>query len=165
MNEKHARDDLVDLTAELVAAYVGSNSVQRSDVPGLIESVYTALAGLGAPTPEAKSERPTPPISIKKSIHPDFLVSMEDGRRYKSLKRHLSGRGLTPGAYREKWGLPPDYPMVAANYTKQRSDLARAMGLGRKPETPRPNSPERADSPDQPAEAGATRKRGRKRAG
>ena len=162
MDEKHTRGDIVDLTADLVAAYVSSNSVQRSDVPGLIDSVYSALASLGSPRPEATSERPTSPISIKKSITPDYLVSMEDGRRYKSLKRHLSGRGMTPAQYREKWGLPPDYPMVAANYAKQRSDLARAMGLGRKREPPQATSPEDAVGADQPAQAKG--RRGRRRA-
>lgn len=162
MDANETRDDLVDLTAELVAAYVGSNSVQRSDIPGLIESVYSALASLGAPKPEVNSARPTPPISIKRSITPDYLFSMEDGRPYKSLRRHLSGRGITPAEYREKWGLPHDYPMVAANYTKQRSDMARAIGLGRKREPVQASSQEKAAVTDQPAEA--KRKRGRKSA-
>ena len=105
------------------------NSVRAADLPDLIASVHRALQGLSAP-PQAEPEKREPPVSIKKSITPDFLISLEDGRRYKSLKRHLTGRGLTPEQYREKWGLPRDYPMVAPNYAKQRSELAKALGLG-----------------------------------
>src|ERR671916_686083 len=99
------------------------------DITALIASVHQALQSLSAP-PQAEPEKREPLVSIKKSITPDFLISLEDGRRYKSLKRHLAGRGLTPEQYREKWGLPRDYPMVAPNYAKQRSELARASGLG-----------------------------------
>jgi predicted transcriptional regulator len=103
--------------------------VRAADLSDLIASVHRALQGLSAP-PQAEPEKREPPVSIKKSITPDHLISLEDGKRYKSLKRHLKGRGLTPEQYREKWGLPRDYPMVAPNYAKQRSDLAKALGLG-----------------------------------
>jgi predicted transcriptional regulator len=126
--------ELVSLTAELVSAYVGNNAVQQSDLPQLIATVHASLSGLGSQKPVESAERPNPPVAIKKSITPDYLVSLEDGRRYKSLKRHLAGRGLTPEQYRRKWGLAGDYPMVAPNYAKQRSELAKAAGLGRKRE-------------------------------
>lgn len=122
--------NLIELTAEVVAAFVMHNSVQKADIPDLIASVHSSLQQLGHPKP-AEPARPTPAVPIKKSVSPDYIISLEDGRRYKSLKRHLSGRGLTPERYREKWGLSPDYPMVAPNYAKQRSELAKSMGLGR----------------------------------
>ena len=121
--------DHTTLTADVVSAFVSHNSVRTADLPDLITSVHRAMQGLSAP-PQAEPEKRQPPVSIKKSITPDFLISLEDGRRYKSLKRHLTGRGLTPEQYREKWGLPRDYPMVAPNYAKQRSELAKALGLG-----------------------------------
>jgi predicted transcriptional regulator len=121
--------DYTGLAADVISAYVSHNSVRAADLPDLIASVHGALQGLKAPQ-QAEPEKREPPVSIKKSITPDFLISMEDGRRYKSMKRHLKGRGLTPEQYREKWGLPRDYPMVAPNYAKQRSELAKALGLG-----------------------------------
>lgn len=123
--------DFVELTAEVVSAYVTHNAVQKNDLPDLIAAVHGSLAALGKPKPAPEAEKPSPAVPIKKSISHDYLISLEDGRRYKSLKRHLSGRGLTPERYREKWGLPPDYPMVAPSYAQQRSDLAKSMGLGR----------------------------------
>ena len=119
-----------ELTAEIVSAYVSNNAVQRTDLAGVVEGVAAALAGLGkAPEPEPLK----PPVSIRKSVTPDFLISLEDGKRYKSLKRHLGVRGLTPDEYRAKWSLPADYPMVAPNYAAARSALAKSSGLGRKP--------------------------------
>ncbi|MGA0598932.1 MucR family transcriptional regulator [Enterovirga sp. CN4-39] len=126
--------DLISLTAELVAAYVGNNVVPQGELPALVASVHQSLAALSGQAPAAQAERPVPPVPVKKSITPDYLISLEDGRRYKSLKRHLAGRGLTPEQYRRKWGLAGDYPMVAPNYAKQRSELAKAAGLGRKRE-------------------------------
>jgi len=121
--------DHTTITADVVSAYVSHNSVRTADLPDLIASVHGALQSLKSPQ-QAEPEKREPPVSIKKSITPDFLISMEDGRRYKSLKRHLKGRGLSPQEYRDKWGLPRDYPMVAPNYAKQRSELAKALGLG-----------------------------------
>jgi predicted transcriptional regulator len=129
MDECTGTSDFTALTAEVVSAYVVNNSLGPADIPDLIASVHRALQGLSAPQ-QAEPEKREPPVSIRKSITPDFLISLEDGRRYKSLRRHLSTRGLTPEQYREKWGLPRDYPMVAPNYAKQRSELARASGLG-----------------------------------
>jgi predicted transcriptional regulator len=136
--ENMSNSDLVELTAEIVSAFVANNAVAISDLSKVIASVHGALTSLDAPTAEAAPERPVPPVSIKKSITPDYLISLEDGRHYKSLKRHLSGRGLSPEQYRKKWGLPADYPMVAASYAKQRSDLAKALGLGRLRSKPAP---------------------------
>ncbi|MGF3025563.1 MucR family transcriptional regulator [Methylobacterium aquaticum] len=122
--------DLYALAAGIVAAYVSNNAVPVSDLPDLIASVHGALAKLGAPA-EPEVIRPVPPVPLKKTVTPDYLISLEDGRQYRTLKRHLAGRGLTPEEYRQKWGLPPDYPMVAPNYAAQRSDLAKRSGLGR----------------------------------
>ena len=129
MDENTGTSDFTTLTAEVVSAYVAKNALRPADLPDLIASVYGALQGLKAPQ-RTEPEKREPPVPIKKSITPDFLISLEDGKRYKSLKRHLKGRGLTPEQYREKWGLPRDYPMVAPNYAKQRSLLAKALGLG-----------------------------------
>jgi predicted transcriptional regulator len=121
---------LVELAADIVSAYVSKNSVPVAELPNLIASVHTSLTNLGRPA-SAEPEKLTPPVPIKKTVTPDYLISLEDGRQYKSLKRHLSTRGLTPEEYRRKWGLPPDYPMVAATYAAQRSELAKNIGLGR----------------------------------
>jgi predicted transcriptional regulator len=120
---------LLGYTAAIVSAYVQRNAVPAADLPGLIASVHGALVGLGAPAAPA-AEPLTPPISIRKTVTSDHIVSLEDGKPYKTLKRHLAGRGLTPEQYRAKWGLPVDYPMVAANYAAQRSELAKSIGLG-----------------------------------
>lgn len=122
--------DFVELAAGIIAAYVSHNRIARSDLPSLIESVHGSLRTLDKPqAPEAPA--PEPPVPIRKTITPDYLISLEDGKPYRSLKRHLTAQGLTPDTYRTKWGLPRDYPMVAANYSKQRAELARTLGLGR----------------------------------
>lgn len=123
------RVDFVELTADIVSSYVTHNSVQSADLAGLIASVHAALQGLGA-AKQPEAERPQPAVPIRKSVTPDFLISLEDGKPYKTLKRHLAKLGLTPEEYREKWGLPRDYPMVAANYAQRRSELAKGLGLG-----------------------------------
>lgn len=128
MSDHDTAADLVALTGQVVAAYVAHNSVPVADLPGLIASVHGALSRLGAAEPEpVKLE---PPVPIRKTVTPDHLISLEDGKPYKSLKRHLTTRGLTPEEYRRKWGLPHDYPMVAATYAAQRSELAKSSGLG-----------------------------------
>ncbi len=113
-----------------MSAYVSKNSVPVGELAGLIASVYTSLTNLKQPASE-EPEKLTPPVPIKKTVTPDYIISLEDGKQYKSLKRHLSSRGLTPEEYRRKWGLPHDYPMVAATYATQRSELAKNSGLGR----------------------------------
>jgi predicted transcriptional regulator len=126
------RSNLPELTAEIVSAYVGGNAIDVAALPDLIAAVHESLARISSTENSLDAERPTPPVPIKKSITPDYLISLEDGQPYKSLKRHLNSRGLSPTDYREKWGLQSDYPMVAPNYAKQRSELAKTMGLGRK---------------------------------
>ena len=123
---------LIELAAEIVSAYVGHNRVQSSDLAKLIGDVHGALTRVeNGPGEAAKPEQvKLTPQEIRRSITPDHLVSFEDGKRYKTLRRHLAGRGLDPRSYREKWGLSTDYPMVAPNYARQRSELARSIGLG-----------------------------------
>lgn len=126
------KSDLVDLSTDIVSAYVSNNAVTQSDLPRLISEVYGALASL-SPDQSAAQEARKPAVSIRKSVTPDYIICLEDGKKFKSLKRHLSTRyDLTPEQYREKWGLQPDYPMVAPNYAAARSALAKKMGLGRK---------------------------------
>ncbi|MBM6595177.1 MucR family transcriptional regulator [Microvirga pudoricolor] len=121
--------DYTELTAHVVSSYVAHNAVHRADLPTMIASVYGALQGLGAPKAAEPVKQP-PAVPVKKSVTPDFLISLEDGKHYKSLKRHLTKLGITPAEYREKWGLPRDYPMVAASYAQRRSELAKSIGLG-----------------------------------
>lgn len=126
-----AKNELVEMAAEIVSAYVSANQIPSHDLPALIRTVYSALqdvSGAVAAAPEAPLE---PAVPVKKSITPDFIICLEDGKKFKSLKRHLRTRyGLSPEDYRAKWGLPHDYPMVAPNYAKERSNLAKRMGLG-----------------------------------
>lgn len=122
---------LVELTADIAAAYLSANTVPAADLPSLIQTIHNALAGItsGAPAPAAEPQKPAVPL--KKSITPDYLISLEDGKKYKSLKRHLRTKyNMTPDDYRSKWGLAKDYPMVAPNYAAARSEMARSMGLG-----------------------------------
>jgi predicted transcriptional regulator len=128
---ENASSTYIDLAADIVSAYVSNNSVPAGDLPGLISQVHLALARVGNGAAEASAEAPKPAIAIKKSVTPDYIICLEDGKKFKSLKRHLRTQyNLTPEQYREKWGLAPDYPMVAPNYAKARSDLAKEMGLG-----------------------------------
>ncbi len=125
------RLELIEMTTELVASYVGSNAVSVADVPRIIENVHSTMNELAVAGAAAHEEPPTPAVPIKKSVTPDHLVCLEDGRKFKSLKRHLRTQyDMSPEDYRRKWGLPADYPMVAPNYAKARSDLAKRMGLG-----------------------------------
>lgn len=138
----------VELAVDIVAAYVSNNSVPASELAGLIGVVHTALDSLSTAGRTSKSavEKLTS-AQIKKSITHDHIVSFEDGRPYKTLRRHLTLRGLSPEAYREKWGLPRDYPMTAASYSAQRSELARALGLGQQRRKPRAAAPASAEPP------------------
>jgi predicted transcriptional regulator len=124
-----ASPDLLALTAHIVTAYVTKNSVPAGQLAELVERVHGGMQRIVAP-PAPEPEPLVPPVPIKKSVTPDHLISLEDGKPYKTLARHLTGRGLTPDQYRRKWGLPPDYPMVAANYAAQRAAIATANGLG-----------------------------------
>jgi predicted transcriptional regulator len=128
-----ASDKLIEQTAQIVAAYVSRNAVPAEDIPALIARVHVALVRVAAGAPAEAGAAPRPAVPIKKSITPEFLVCLEDGKTFKSLKRHLRTQyNLTPEQYRERWGLPPDYPMVAPNYAATRSRLARQMGLGQR---------------------------------
>ncbi len=134
-------ETLITLTSDIVAAHVSNNSVSGTELPSLITNIYTALAALGqaAPAPEAP---PEPAVSIRSSIKPDFIVCLEDGKKLKMLKRHLMTHySLTPDQYRARWNLPADYPMVAPNYAEKRRELAKKIGLGRKPGVKRGRPP------------------------
>jgi len=131
MSDAANSEDLLALTAKIVAAHVSNNSVALGDLAGLIQQVHQALRGIGSTA--AAPARPQPAVPIKRSVLPDHIVCLEDGKKLKMLKRHLkTAYNLTPEQYRERWGLPLDYPMVAPNYAKQRSQLARDLGLGTK---------------------------------
>ena len=135
MNETPARngDMLIELTADVVAAYVSNNSVPVGELPNLIADVHAALGRVGGAVEAAPVDKQKPAVNPKKSVTDDYIVCLEDGKKFKSLKRHLMTHyGLTPDQYREKWGLDASYPMVAPNYAAARSKLAKEMGLGRK---------------------------------
>ena len=125
---------MLALTTKIVAAYISKNATQGTDLPALIDRVFQSLAGLTTASANAPQARPDPAVPVKKSVFADHIVCLEDGKKMKMLKRHLmTSYGLTPDAYRERWGLPFDYPMVAPGYSERRSTLAKSIGLGRKP--------------------------------
>src|SRR2546430_2456381 len=130
MNDNVSGGTFIELTASIVSAYVSNNSVPASDLPALISQVHSALTRVLSGQGDAAGEPPKPAVSVKKSITPEYIVCLEDGKKFKSLKRHLRTQyNMTPEQYREKWGLAPDYPMVAPNYAAARSHLAKQMGL------------------------------------
>lgn len=131
MSDQPSQTDLLELTAEIVSAHASNNKVAPGELPQVIKDVFGTLAELGESGVPA--EAPTPAVPVKKSITPDYIVCLEDGKKLKMLKRHLNtSYGMSPEQYRERWGLPADYPMVAPNYAKRRSTLAKKIGLGRK---------------------------------
>jgi predicted transcriptional regulator len=128
---KSDSSELLALTAEIVASHVSNNAVPVADLPALIQRVYDTMSRLGRPEAGGVPERPVPAVPVRKSVTPDYIVCLEDGKKLKMLKRHLkTAYDMTPEQYRERWGLPPDYPMVAPNYAEQRRDLAKKIGLG-----------------------------------
>jgi predicted transcriptional regulator len=130
-SENPKSGDFIGLTANIVSAYVSNNTVPTADIPGLINQVHAALVRVSGGHGETSSDALKPAVPVKKSITAEYIVCLEDGKKFKSLKRHLRTQyNITPEQYREKWGLPPDYPMVAPNYAAARSQLARQMGLG-----------------------------------
>ena len=159
-----SRDDAVEQTAEIVSAYISHNNVPASELAALIAGVHAALMDLDKPTPieEAGPEKLTP-AQIKKSITPDALISFEDGKPYKTLRRHLNLRGLSPEAYRAKWGLPIDYPITSAGYSAQRSALAHSLGLGQRGALARKAAAGRAAEPATELTADKPKTRGRPR--
>jgi predicted transcriptional regulator len=143
MKPDDADRDIHSLVAEIVAAYVGNNLVAAAQLPELIRCVHAGLAGLGGDV-EAPAEPLKPAVPIRRSVTPDYIVCLEDGKKLKMLKRHLSSTyDMTPAEYREKWGLPADYPMVAPNYSARRSEFARQIGLGRKASSEQPVAKEK----------------------
>ncbi|MEO3427751.1 MucR family transcriptional regulator [Pelagibius sp. CAU 1746] len=130
MSDQAKQSELLSLTTNIVAAHVSNNSVAVADLPMIIRDVYETLSNVGT-TREREPERPSPAVPIKKSVTPEYIVCLEDGKKLKMLKRHLkTAYDMSPEDYRERWGLPADYPMVAPNYAKQRSKLAKQIGLG-----------------------------------
>ena len=133
-------DDLLKLTSEIVGAHVSNNPVPLNDLPGLIQTAYSTLTGLSKPAPKPKPEL-NPAVNPKKSVTDEYIVCLEDGKRLKMLKRHLmTAYGMTPDEYRARWGLKADYPMVAPSYAKKRQELAKKIGLGRKPRIVEPEA-------------------------
>ncbi len=125
------KQELLALTTDIVSSHVANNKVDVAELPSLISNVFNTLSGLGTPS-DAAQDRPRPAVPIKKSITPDYIVCLEDGKKLKMLKRHLKTQyGMSPEEYRERWGLSPDYPMVAPNYADQRRMLAKKIGLGK----------------------------------
>jgi predicted transcriptional regulator len=132
MSDNAQLTDVLGLTAQIVSAHVSNNSVTPDALPSLIQDVYRTLSGVGKEP--AQPDKPQPAVPIKKSVFPDHIVCLEDGKKLKMLKRHLkTAYNMTPEQYRERWGLPSDYPMVAPNYARHRSSLAKKIGLGTKP--------------------------------
>ena len=139
MTQETESDRLVELTADIAAAYVSHNSVPIKELAVLIENVHAVLKATADGVISERTKELVPAVPIKKSVTPDYIISLEDGKKFKSLKRHLTTHyGLTPEEYRAKWGLPADYPMTAPNYSNTRSALAKKLGLGRKAEKPAP---------------------------
>ncbi|GAB4192746.1 MAG: MucR family transcriptional regulator [Thalassobaculales bacterium] len=133
MSDSEGKPDILTLTSAIVAAHVSKNTVSLAELPQIIRQVHDALSGLGGGEPAPTVERPQPAVPIKKSLNDDYIVCLEDGKKLKMLKRHLkTAYNMTPEQYRERWGLPANYPMVAPRYAEQRSRLAREIGLGTK---------------------------------
>lgn len=136
MSDKTASDTssnerLLTLASQIISAYVGNNTVSASDLPSVMSSVYQNLTRLGTTAAAAPEARPDPAVPVRRSVTPEYIICLEDGKKLKMLKRHLkTAYNMTPDQYRERWGLPVDYPMVAPNYAKQRSKLAKQIGLG-----------------------------------
>ena len=144
--------EITTLTAEIVGAYVAHHTVATSDLPGLIATVSKELIGLGQGQEEPEEEKLTPAVPIKRSVTPDHIICLEDGKKLKMLKRHLKTRyDMTPDEYRRRWGLKEDYPMVAPAYAETRSALAKKIGLGRKPEPAKVTKPARKTAAKKPA--------------
>jgi predicted transcriptional regulator len=134
MTEQISRNELLSLATEIVASHVSNNTVAVGDIPQLIKLVYASLAAQGVEEPKEPQEKPVPAVPVKRSVTPDYIICLEDGKKLKMLKRHLKTRyDMSPDEYRKKWGLPDDYPMVAPAYAEQRSTLAKKIGLGTKP--------------------------------
>lgn len=131
IGETSCNDRLLTLATQVISSYVGNNAVSASDLPALMTTVYQSLSRLGSSNVATPEERPDPAVPVRKSVTPEYIICLEDGKKLKMLKRHLkTAYNMTPDQYRERWGLAADYPMVAPNYAKQRSKLAKQIGLG-----------------------------------
>ena len=163
MPETQDTPNYLELAADIVAAFVSHNSLPAADLPGLLTTVNQALQNLGSgPSPQVDVASKEPAVPIKKSVTPDYIICLDDGKKFKSLKRHLrSVYDLTPDQYRAKWGLPPTYPMVAPNYAAARSELAKSMGLGQQR---RRSEPAQESAPTKGKGSGRGRGRGKKAA-
>ncbi len=152
MADQDSNDFLAENAAHIVSAFVANNSVSAAELPNLIQAVHAALASLGSePEQAAAPKQLTPAVSVKKSVTPDYIICLDDGQKFKSLKRHLmSKHGMTPDEYRKKWELPYDYPMVAPNYALTRSAMAKEIGLGRAKTEPVKEAPAPARKPRTP---------------
>src|SRR4051812_27120693 len=160
MDDDSKPQHLLSLTTEIVASFAGGNTVAAGDLPALIASVFGALRTVGSPVVEPAAEAPTPAVPIRKSVMPEYIICLEDGKKLKMLKRHLATRyHMTPEDYRRRWGLAKDYPMVAPAYADQRSAMAKRIGLGRKPAPP-PAPPPAAEAEPVPAAKGPRRRAG-----
>lgn len=134
MADTSNKNDLLSLTSDIVAAHVSNNTVAVGDLPALIQQVFRTLSNVGEGAVRLEAQKQQPAVPVRRSITPDYLICLEDGKKLKMLKRHLkTAYGMSPEEYREKWGLPADYPMVAPNYARQRSKLAKEIGLGTQP--------------------------------
>jgi predicted transcriptional regulator len=148
MSETTGSANFIELAADIVSAYVSNNSLPQADLPSFINAVHTALAKTVAGEVDKPSEQLVPAVPVKKSVTPDFIICLEDGKKFKSLKRHLrTTYEMTPEQYRARWNLPSDYPMVAPNYAKARSELAKTMGLGQQRKKPQASRAEGAAKP------------------
>ncbi len=148
----------IEVAANIVAAYVGKNAIPTGELPALISSVHAALRNAANPAPQQTAEKPTPAVPVKKSVTPDAIISLIDGKPYKSLKRHLTKQGLSPEQYRERYGLPRDYPMVAPSYAAKRSELAKQSGLGQQRRKAAAKSADNAETVRAPAKKKGGRK-------
>src|SRR3954447_21702982 len=166
MNEHQTTPNTIELAAEIVSAFVSNNPLPAAQLPALIGNIHDALTkGVNRSAQPPAEEPKAPAVPIKKSVQPDYIVCLEDGKRFKSLKRHLrTVYDLTPEQYRAKWGLPADYPMVAPNYAAARSELAKSMGLGARRKTTTVAEPQVAPEPVQPAQENAPARGRRKKA-
>ena len=159
MTDQISSSDYIGLAADIVSAFVSNNSVPVTELPALIGSVHAALQNVSNPIQVKAAEKPTPAVPVKKSVTPDAIISLIDGKPYKSMKRHLSRHGLTPAQYRERYDLPRDYPMVAASYAAKRSELAKSLGLGQQRRKAAPKSADTGETISAPAKKKSSRKK------
>ena len=158
MTDQVSSSDYIGLAADIVSAFVSNNSVPLTELPALIGSVHAALQNVSNPIQDKAAEKPTPAVPVKKSVTPDAIISLIDGKPYKSMKRHLTRHGLTPAQYRERFDLPRDYPMVAASYAAKRSELAKSTGLGQQRRMAAPNTAETGETVSSPAKKSRRKK-------